>query len=148
MTANGLSAVDRYPDYDIDQDNISLFEGWLSRELRLPKCANCGKWHQPPRPVCPFCWSSELVPTPVSGRGVIYLAIVLEQGPAQEGVTYPLPVVTAELEEQPGLRFTTALAGAARDDVKVGAPVVLDWSERRGAPFPVFRLSGGAAHAQ
>ncbi|CAB4364073.1 MAG: hypothetical protein F2681_08705 [Actinobacteria bacterium] len=52
-----------------------------------------------------------------AGNGTIHLAVFLHQGPPAEGVDYstPYPVVTVELDEQPGLRFT-------------------------GTPVPAFRL--------
>ena len=79
----------------------------------------------------------------MSGRGTIHLVIFLHQGPPAEGVDYdagPHPVVTVELEEQEGLRFTSTVVDASNDDIVIGAPVELDWTERDGRPFPVFRL--------
>lgn len=130
---------ERYPDADIDHDNRSLYEGWLSHELRIPQCADCGRWHQPSRAICPFCWSFNVVPTPVSGNGRVTLAIILSQGRTAPGVTYPYPVVTVELEEQPALRFTTTIIDCDLADVRIGMDVELAWTQRAGAPFPVFR---------
>jgi uncharacterized OB-fold protein len=78
----------------------------------------------------------------VSGRGTIYLLIRLHQGPPAPGVDYlagPYPVVTAELEEQPGLRFTTTMVDYRPGDLRIGAPVMITWIDRAGSPFPVFR---------
>lgn len=142
MTEEQAEALARYRHRAIDQDNIGLYEGWLQKELRLNKCNDCGKWHEPARALCPFCWSFDVAPTAVSGRGTIYLSILLRQGKEEEGVTYPYPVVLVELAEQAGLRFTSTVVDAAWEDIRVGAPVRLDWVERHGAPFPVFRLEG------
>ena len=70
------------------------------------------------------------------------MAIFLHRGPRAPGVDYstPYPVVTVELEEQPGLRFTSTVVGADNNDIRIGAAVRLDWSERSGAPMPVFVL--------
>jgi hypothetical protein len=110
------------------------------------RCSDCGTWHEPPKPRCPECWSTNVVPTPVSGRGTIFMAIFLHQGPPAPGVDYatPYPVVTVELEEQPGLRFTSTVVGAANDDIVIGTPVTLDWLDREGVPVPAFRLATGA----
>jgi uncharacterized OB-fold protein len=54
-------------------------------------------------------------------------------------------VVTVELDEQPGLRFTSTVVGAPNDDIRIGRRVALDWVDRSGNPMPVFRLEGGAA---
>jgi uncharacterized OB-fold protein len=136
--------VDRYPGVRIDHTNKHFYRGLLDRELRLSRCGDCGWWHHRPKPICPRCWSSNVVPTPVSGRGTIHLVIFLYQGPPADGVDYaagPHPVVTVELEEQVGLRFTTTVVGSSNDDIVIGAPVELDWIERDGRPFPAFRLA-------
>ena len=86
-------------------------------------------------------------PTEVSGAGVIYLLIFLHRGPPADGVDYrtPHPVATVELDEAPGLRFTSTVVGAANEDIAIGKRVTLDWIERGGAPMPVFRLAGEAS---
>jgi hypothetical protein len=135
--------VERFPGVGLDHVNKRFYSGLLERELRLNRCADCGWWHHRPKPVCPKCWSKNLVPTPVSGRGTIHLAIFLHQGPPADGVDYasPHPVVTVELDEQPGLRFTSTVVDAPNDRITIGEAVVLDWTERDGRPHPVFRLA-------
>jgi uncharacterized OB-fold protein len=129
--------------YSLDHDNKVVFRARLDQELRIVRCRDCGTWHEPPRPICPVCWSKNVVATAVSGRGTIFMAIFLHQGPPAPGVDYstPYPVVTVELEEQPGLRFTSTVVGAANDASVIGAPVTLDWLDRDGVPVPVFRLA-------
>jgi uncharacterized OB-fold protein len=135
--------VARFHAYSLDHDNKAVFRARLDHELRIMRCRDCGTWHEPPRPICPVCWSKNVVATPVSGRGTIFMAIFLHQGPPAAGVDYttPYPVVTVELEEQPGLRFTSTVVEAANDDIVIGAPVTLDWIDREGVPIPVFRLA-------
>jgi len=132
--------VDRLPDVLMDGDTTAFYRGWLERELLLNRCADCGTWHHPPKPVCPECWSADVVPTAVSGRGTIHLLIWLRQGPPADGVDYatPHPVVTVELVEQPGLRFTSTVVGVRMGEVAIGDPVELTWIERGGEPFPAF----------
>ena len=134
--------VERFEGSQLDHDNKHFYRGLLERELRVNRCNDCGVWHHPPRSVCAACWSSDVAATPVTGSGVIHMVIFLHQGPPAPGVDYttPYPVVTVELEEQPGLRLTSTVVGAANESVVIGAPVTLDWIERDGAPFPVFRL--------
>ena len=38
---------ERYRDAPMDEDNQSLYEGWLVGELRLPKCLDCGTLARP-----------------------------------------------------------------------------------------------------
>ncbi len=121
--------------------NKHFYRGLLHRELRMNRCADCGWWHHRPKPICPQCWSKRLVPTPVSGRGTIHLLILLHQGPPADGVDYatPHPVATVELDEQPGLRFTSTVVAADPDELAIGQRVALDWTERDARPYPVFR---------
>lgn len=78
---------------------------------------------------------------------MIFMAILLHRGPPAPGVDYstPYPVVTVELDEQSGLRFTSTVTGADNDDIRVGSAVRLDWSDRLGAPMPVFALRDSSA---
>ncbi|MDA8045558.1 MAG: zinc ribbon domain-containing protein [Actinomycetota bacterium] len=131
-----------FPGHSLDLDNRAFYAGWLEKELRLNRCADCRRWHHPPQPVCPACWSDQVRPTAVTGRGTIHLLIRLHQGPAAPGVDYaagPYPVVVVELEEQAGLRFTSTIVGYEPSDLAIGTAVELEWIERAGTPFPVFR---------
>ena len=80
--------VTGYAPLTVDRDTAAYYRGWLDRELRPNRCGDCGHWHHPPRPMCPACWSWNVVPTAVSGRGTIYLLILLHQGPPAPGVDY------------------------------------------------------------
>lgn len=130
----------------IDRDNAAHYRGRMERRLLINRCMDCGTWRHPPRPICSHCWSSSVEPTAVAGTGTIHLAIFLHQGPPAEGVDYatPYPVVTVELDEQPGLRFTSTVVGAPNEAIAIGRRVRLDWVERAGGPLPVFRLAEGA----
>ncbi|HUP72965.1 MAG TPA: zinc ribbon domain-containing protein [Acidimicrobiales bacterium] len=134
--------VERLPRVRIDHDNRHFYRGWLQRQLLINRCNSCQQWHHPPKPVCPHCWSRDLRPTEVSGRGTIHLLMLLHQGPPAPGVDYstgPHPVATVELAEQSALRLTSTVVGCATDDIAIGMPVELTWIERDGVPFPAFR---------
>ena len=134
--------VELFRGTQITHDNKEAYRGRLRRELLVNRCGDCGMWHEPPRPICPTCWSTDVVPTAVSGKGTVFMVIFLHQGPPAEGVDYstPYPVVTVELVEQEGLRVTSTVVGSPNDEVVIGAPVELDWIERSGVPVPAFRL--------
>ena len=140
-TVDDTELLARFEGLPVDRDNADHYRGRLARELRINRCQACGTWQEPPTASCPSCWSFDVVATPVSGSGTIYLAIFLHQGPPAEGVDYgiPYPVVTVQLDE--GIRFTSTLIGAEGEQITIGSRVTLDWIERRGAPFPVFRLA-------
>jgi hypothetical protein len=135
--------ADRWKDVRLDHTNKHFYRGLLQGELRLSRCADCGHWHHRPKPVCPNCWSHNLVATPVKGSGTIHLLILLHQGPPADGVDYttPHPVAAVELDEQEGLRFTSTVIGAENSDIEVGARVSLEWTERNGRPYPLWRVA-------
>lgn len=134
------SLFEHFGQFGLDHDNKGLYRGYFDRQLRLNRCTQCGRWQNPPLPMCPACWSTEVVATAVSGRGTIYLLTFMHQGPPTEGVDYSTPyaVGAVELEEQVGLRFTSSIVGSAGSVPTIGAPVELAWIERGGAPFPIF----------
>lgn len=146
-TPSDQELVDIWGDVRLDHTNKHFYRGLLDKQLRINRCADCGWWHHRPKPICPRCWSHNVVATPVRGTGTIHLLIFLHQGPPADGVDYltPHPVATVELDEQAGLRFTSTVIGAANEDIAIGARVAIDWSQRGGRPFPVWRLEGGAA---
>jgi len=142
QTLDDEALVERFPYVQIDHDTKHLYRGWLDKRLLMNLCDECGLFHHPPKPVCPSCWSSQLTPTQVSGRGIVHLAMLLHQGPPAPGVDYskaPHPIVTVDLEEQEGLRFTSTVIDCPLEDVRIGLPVELAWIERFDTPFPVFQ---------
>lgn len=139
--------LERFPGVAITHDNKAFYRGLLERRLLMDRCTDCGHWFHPPRPVCPRCWSRDVRPTEVSGRGRIHLLILLHQGPPAPGVSYemPHPVATVELEEQAGLRFTSTVIGTPVEQLAIGQAVTLTWIDRGANPVPVFRLTEAAA---
>jgi uncharacterized OB-fold protein len=132
---------DRLPDLWVDQETIALYRGMLQRQLLINRCADCATWHAPPWPICPSCWSDDVRPTPVSGKGIIYLLTILHTGVPMPGVDYQMgyPVAVVELEEQQGLRISATVVDCPKDQFSIGLPVELTWIERAGAPIFAFR---------
>jgi uncharacterized protein len=146
-TVTDAELVDRLTRQRVDHDNKEYYRGWLQRRLLINRCQECGRWHHPPKPVCPNCWSTDLRPTEVSGQGTVHLLMLLHQGPPAPGVDYsagPHPVATIELAEQTALRLTSTVVDCPTDEIAIGMPVELTWIERDGAPFPVFRPTATA----
>ena len=145
-TVSDAELLAALPDTLIDHDNKEFYRGWLEHRLVINRCADCGYWHHPPRPICPECWSRRVEPTEVTGRGTVHLLVRLHQGPPAPDVDYsqPHPVATVQLQEQDGLRFTSTVINCPPEDVKVGMPVRLAWIERWGAPYPVFESDPNA----
>ena len=53
-----------------------FFEALKEGELRVPKCAKCGRLSYPPRAMCPDCQSFEFEWARLSGRGTVYSYVV------------------------------------------------------------------------
>jgi uncharacterized protein len=142
-TVSDAQLVARFPGHPVDHDSASHYRGRLEHRLLINRCSRCGTWHHPPRPICSSCWSSDVEATEVSGAGTIHLMMLLHQGPSAEGVDYstPYPVVTVELDDAPGVRFTSTVLDASNDEIRIGRRVRLDWFERGEAVIPAFRLT-------
>lgn len=125
-----------FPHAAIDFDNVEFYRGLLARRFLVNRCAECGYWHVPARPLCPKCWSRRVVATQISGRGFVYMIVWLHGGEVVR------PVATVELAEQPGLRISTTLTGCTKEETRVGLEVELDWIEQDGVPAPVFAPIG------
>lgn len=135
--------ISSFPGEPITRDNAAHYRGRLRRELLINRCEQCWCWHAPAMPICPHCWSDAVTAKPVAGTGTIFLVTFLHQGPAAPGVDYstPYPVVTVELDEQSGLRFTSTVVDAEPAEITIGSGVELAWRTKDLAPMPVFVLS-------
>jgi uncharacterized OB-fold protein len=129
--------IERFPAVFLDHDTKHYFRGLLHHQLLINRCADCRTWHLPPGPICPRCRSRRVFPEAVSGRGTVYMATILRQGPGIDP-RHPKPVVVVELEEQAGLRIGSTMMNCDVTDVRVGAPVRLRWETEDGNPYPAF----------
>ncbi|MEY2433990.1 MAG: hypothetical protein QOC92_3715 [Acidimicrobiaceae bacterium] len=131
-----------FPGAGVSHDSATHYRGRLQEQLLINSCRDCGHWHQPPRPLCPSCQSWNVEAKEIAGTGTVHLVTRLRQGPPAEGVDYTngYLVVTVELDEQPGLRFTSTLLNAPEEELLIGRRVHLDWRRRGPAPLPVFVL--------
>jgi len=132
------------PEPSLDDVHRFFFEGGSTGSLSILRCQSCAFWIHPPSPACPACWSDDVAPELVSGRGTLYSFIVARQAFATAFVEeLPYVVALTELVEQPGLRVLTNVAGVdpdqAEDVLRVGMPMEVTF-EQRGAWFvPQFR---------
>ena len=88
----------------------------------LPTCGACDKPHLPPAPVCPFCFSDDIMWQAASGRGHISTFTVVHKAwfPAFQDET-PYNVVQIELDEGP--RLTSRIVGAGDQKIAIGQRV-------------------------
>lgn len=99
--------------------------------LLLKKCADCGKTHYYPRPLCPFCMSSSTEWLEASGTGSIYSWSV------ERRATPPYAIAFVTLPEGPTL--LTNIVDCDFDALAIGQSVKLAFETREEQPVPVFR---------
>jgi uncharacterized OB-fold protein len=102
--------------------NRPYWDALKQRELRLQKCAGCGKVWYPPSPLCPACWSREFTWERLSGRGRVNSWVVFHQSYFR-GYDDELPYNVAEVELEEGPRLLTNLVGIKNDEIRAGMPV-------------------------
>lgn len=73
----------------------------------------------------------------MSGRGVVHTFTVNHQ-PWIPGFDPPYLVAIIELDEQPGLRFTTNLVGVEPDEARIGMPVQVTFEQWEDVWLPLF----------
>ncbi|HEV7679176.1 MAG TPA: OB-fold domain-containing protein [Candidatus Dormibacteraeota bacterium] len=115
--------------------------------LAIQRCQACGTRHHPPLPFCDICDGRDLRFETVSGRATIYTYTVVHANgmPAFAGAT-PYAIVEVELAEQPGLLLTCNMDTTPLEDVRIGAPVEVDFLDiGDGMVLPDFRLAAAGA---
>ena len=99
--------------------------------LLLKLCRACGKSHYYPRPLCPFCMSSDTEWREASGKGSIYSWSV------ERRATPPYAIAFVALAEGPTL--LTNIVDCNLDALAIGQQVTLAFETRDEQPVPVFR---------
>jgi hypothetical protein len=128
-----------------DWETRAYWEGCGRGEIVLQRCGACGKVQHRPRAICATCLSDEIEHFVASGRGHVYTFTVTHQNNARgfrEACPYVLAYVELELEagHGPGPRLLTNLIGCDPGTVRIGMPVVADFTAPEdGLAVPRFR---------
>ena len=109
--------------------------------MKLPFCADCGKPHLPPGPVCPFCLSERLDWRKASGNGRISTFVVVHKAWfAAFAAEIPYNVAQVELEEGP--RLTANVIDCDANDLRIGQQVSVTFDDiDEELTLPRFRLT-------
>ncbi|MEQ1438851.1 Zn-ribbon domain-containing OB-fold protein [Fontimonas sp. SYSU GA230001] len=103
------------------------------------KCADCGRFTFPPRPMCPHCHSLKREIVPLSGRGKV-ISWTLPRHPPPFGFREPPIIAVIELDE--GIRFVSNVVGTTLDQMRHDMAVeVLFEPTMNNHKVPVFRPS-------
>ncbi|HEX9234725.1 MAG TPA: OB-fold domain-containing protein [Actinomycetota bacterium] len=115
-----------------DEDGEPFWEGTLKGELRIQRCASCGRLRFPPGPMCPWCRSMESDWPVMSGGATIWSFVVAHPPllPAYAALA-PYNVIVVSLDEDPTIRLVgnlVASEGGPINEVdpatiRVGEPV-------------------------
>jgi uncharacterized OB-fold protein/acyl dehydratase len=106
----------------IGPDTRFFWDGAREGELRIQKCARCGRLRHPPGPMCPHCHAVEREHVVASGRGELH-SYVVHHHPPVPGRTPPYVVGLVELDE--GVRIVGNVIGCSPEEVRIGMPVEL-----------------------
>lgn len=132
-----------FPAILIDRDNIEHYRGLLARKLVINRCRACAYWVYPHRPLCPRCWSWDVLPVEVSGDGFVFMFTVIHQERDPNAArAEPVPAAAVELVEQPGLRYLAPIVNCPPEEITLDMPVRLTWVDRDGLASPAFEPTG------
>ena len=138
MAVSDEELLDRYPGCAIDHDTKEQWRAFLDRRLLVDRCQDCGYWFDPPRPMCPKCWSARIEPQEVGGTGRVQWFTLLHQGHPAASPEHPYPVAVIELDDQPGLRMDGTIVDCDPTDISCDMAVELAWTDD-DAPLPLWR---------
>jgi uncharacterized OB-fold protein len=116
---------------DLEEPTAAGFwDGTARGELRVQACASCGKWRMPPRPMCPYCRSTDVKWDRTSGRGRVWSFIVphppLLPAYAEKA---PYNAIIVELEEEPMIRYAGNLVATADGEINEIDPATITIGE-------------------
>jgi uncharacterized OB-fold protein len=131
VVASELASGFLLPDLD-DPLTQGFWEGTAAGELRVQRCAGCGRRRMPPRPMCPACRSLASEWEVVSGRGAIW-SFVVPHPPLHPSYAElaPYNAIVVSLEEDPAIRLVGNLVASADGEIneiepstiRIGEPV-------------------------
>ena len=121
----------------IEEETQVYWDGAREGKLLLAQCTACGRTHHYPRPICPFCWSDEIVQIQASGRATLYtFSTVFMNDLPPFGERLPYVAAMVDLEEGP--RLATNMIECDPEDLEVGMKVELvsqPLTDEISAPF-------------
>jgi uncharacterized OB-fold protein len=108
----------------VSRDTAFFWAGTAAGELRVQRCGECGALRHPPGPACPRCGATRPEYVVAAGLGEVY-SYVVHHHPPVPGRQLPIVVALVELAE--GVRVVGELLDADPAQVRVGAPVEVDF---------------------
>lgn len=126
------------PSPSVTSDTAEFWSATAQGRLLLRRCKSCGEAIWYPRPICPFCHSSDTEWQEAAGSGSIYSFTVVRRSSGD--FTNAVPYVLAYVELVEGPRIMTNIVDADFEELFVGQPVeVVFHRSPDGAALPRFR---------
>ncbi|HEY1854224.1 MAG TPA: OB-fold domain-containing protein [Solirubrobacterales bacterium] len=125
-------------------DTAPFYQALAAGELRLQRCAECGRLRYPIAPVCPWCAAPDFEWDPAPTGGEVHAWVRYHRAfvPAFAGIV-PYVVVSVALERGP--RLVGRLLSAAEPATAMPVEAVLEqWADGSRVPAFVPREGGGA----
>jgi uncharacterized protein len=126
----------------ITPDTAFFWAGTAAGELRIQRCARCGALRHPPGPMCPACGeASDGGYTVAAGTGEVF-SYVVHHHPPVPGKRLPMVVALVQLPE--GVRILGEMPGVRPDQVRIGLPVRVTFTQAGDMVLPAWRPADGA----
>lgn len=135
----------RRPAPIVTDDSAAFWDAADAGRLVAQRCADCGSFRHPPRPMCPHCHSLRVDIVELAGTGTVYSYAILHH-PQNPAFDYPVLAVLVDLDE--GIRMVSNIVGVDKDDIRIGMRVGVEFTPTAGGHrVPVFHALADAAGA-
>lgn len=107
-------------------------------ELKLQRCADCGRYNHPPKIICPKCHGKQFRWEAVAPRGTVYSYTIVHRAPVpafRDEVPYAVALVDID---GTGVRLLASLE-VPLDDIRIGMPVAVAF-DKVTDDFTLFRF--------
>jgi len=126
----------------VTPDTAFFWDGTAVGELRIQRCAKCGALRHPPGPMCPACGeASDGGYAVAAGTGEVF-SYVVHHHPPVPGKRLPMVVALVQLPE--GVRILGEMPGVRPDQVRIGLPVRVTFTQAGDMALPAWRPADGA----
>jgi uncharacterized OB-fold protein len=135
----------------VTPDTAFFWDGTAVGELRIQCCARCGSLRHPPGPMCPACGEASTAGvvggaggegyTVAAGTGEVF-SYVVHHHPPVPGKRLPMVVALVQLPE--GVRILGEMPGVRPDQVRIGLPVRVTFTQAGDMSLPSWRPAEGA----
>jgi len=121
----------------LDPDNRAFWTGGAVGELRFNRCADCGNFIHPPKPVCRVCLSENVAPEAVAGTGVVDSYTINHQA-WYPGLEVPFVIARIAIDGAPGVYLTSNIVGSPVDEVDFDDKVRVTFEQQGEIFYPLF----------